>query len=222
MTYCFLWYSTTKCLKVILMKFLSHLGKIILITASAIILVLCSLSTAFAEDIVVVTDPPAETVAPVTEAPVTEAPVTEPKVTEPPVTEPQETLPSETAPPETEPQVTEAPETEPVYTEPAPQETQEATQAWTEPQTYNVNELPTLPDSTEVAEDLPTAIGADSESGGVSLVGGIVCWIGVGVSLAVIIAFLLSTTGKNKAGIGRYESGNKIGGHNYRNNIRYK
>ena len=182
------------------MKFLSHLGKIILITASALILTMCSLSTAFAEDIPV-TDPP-ETFAPATEAPVTEAPVTEPQVTEPPVTE--------------------APETEPVYTEPAPQETQEATQEWTQPQTYDVNKLPTLPDSTEVAEDLPTAIGADSESGGVSLVGGIVCWIGVGVSLAVIVAFLLSTTGKNKAGIGRYESGNKIGGHRYQNNIRYK
>ena len=202
------------------MKFLSHLGKIILITASALVLVLCSLSTAFAEDIPV-TDPP-ETFAPATEAPVTEAPVTEAPVTEPPVTEAPETYPPETYAPVTEEPVTEAPETEPVYTEPAPQETQEATQAWTEPQTYNVNELPTLPDSTEVAEDLPTAIGADSESGGVSLVGGIVCWIGVGVSLAVIIAFLLSTTGKNKAGIGRYESGNKIGGHNYRNNIRYK
>ncbi|MCI6653326.1 MAG: hypothetical protein MSH11_07965 [Ruminococcus sp.] len=202
------------------MKFLSHLGKIILITASALILTMCSLSTAFAEDIPV-TDPP-ETFAPATEAPVTEAPVTEPPATEPPVTEPPETLPPETAPPETEPPVTEAPETEPVYTETAPQETQEATQEWTQPQTYDVNKLPTLPDSTEVAEDLPTAIGADSESGGVSLVGGIVCWIGVGVSLAVIVAFLLSTTGKNKAGIGRYESGNKIGGHRYQNNIRYK
>lgn len=201
------------------MKSLSHLGKIILITASAIVLVVCSLSSAFAEDIPV-TDPP-ETVAPVTEAPVTEAPVTEAPVTEAPVTEAPETLPPETYAPETEPPVTEAPETEPVYTEPYQEET-EATQAWTEPQTYNVNELPTLPDSTEIAEDLPTAIGADSESGGVSLVGGIVCWIGVGVSLAVIIAFLLSTTGKNKAGIGRYESGNKIGGHHYQNNVRYK
>lgn len=184
-------------------------------------LLVCSLLTAFAEDIAVVTDPPVETVAPATEAPVTEAPVTEAPVTEAPVTEAPETLPPETEAPETEAPVTEAPETEPEYTEPSPEEPQ-ATQAWTEPQTYNVNELPTLPDSTEVAEDLPTAIGADSESGGVSLVGGIVCWIGVGVSLAVIIAFLLSTTGKNKAGIGRYESGNKIGGHHYQNNIRYK
>lgn len=198
------------------MKFLSHLGKIIIITASALILTLCSLSTAFAEDIPV-TDPP-ETFASATEAPVTEPSATEPTV----VTEESETLPTETEPTETEPTATEAPETEPVYTEPAPEETQKATQEWTQPQTYDVNKLPTLPDSTEVAEDLPTAIGADSESGGVSLVGGIVCWIGVGVSLAVIIAFLLSTTGKNKAGIGRYESGNKIGGHRYKNNIRYK
>lgn len=221
------------------MKFLSHCGKILIITMTAFVFVLCSLSSAFAEDIPV-TDPP-ETFAPATEAPVTEAPVTEspetlppeteapvteepetlPPETEAPVTEEPETLPPETEAPVTEAPVTEAPETEPEYTEPY-QEEPEVTQAWTEPQTYDVNELPTLPESNEVAEDLPTAIGADSESGGVSLVGGIVCWIGVGVSLAVIVAFLLSTTGKNKAGIGRYESGNKIGGHRYKNNIRYK
>ena len=182
------------------MKFLSHCGKILIITMTAFVFVLCSLSSAFAEDIAV-TDPPVETVAPATEAPVTEEP--------------------ETLPPETEAPETETPETEPEYTEPY-QEEPEVTQAWTEPQTYDVNELPTLPESNEIAEDLPTAIGADSDSGGVSLVGGIVCWIGVGVSLAVIIAFLLSTRGKNKVGIGRYESGNKIGGHHYQNNIRYK
>ncbi|MDY4813226.1 MAG: hypothetical protein SO152_05175 [Ruminococcus sp.] len=217
------------------MKFLSHCGKILIITMTAFVFVLCSLSSAFAEDIPV-TDPPVETVAPATEAPVTEAPVTEspetlPPETEAPVTEEPETLPPETEapvteepetlPPETEAPETEAPETEPEYTEPY-QEEPEVTQAWTEPQTYDVNELPTLPESNEIAEDLPTAIGADSDSGGVSLVGGIVCWIGVGVSLAVIIAFLLSTRGKNKVGIGRYESGNKIGGHHYQNNIRYK
>lgn len=119
-------------------------------------------------------------------------PVTEPVATEPvtqePVTEPK-------TEPATEP-VTE-PETEPV--------TEPVTENYTEP-TYDVNKLPTLVDSTQVAEELPTAIGAD-EDGGVSFVGGVVCWIAVIISACVIIAFLLSTKvkGKNMGKFKRYQ-----------------
>ena len=72
--------------------------------------------------------------------------------------------------------------------------------------TYDVNKLPTLVDSTQVAEELPTAIGAD-EDGGVSFVGGVVCWIAVIISACVIIAFLLSTKvkGKNMGKFKRYQ-----------------
>lgn len=115
-------------------------------------------------------------------------PVTEPVVTEPVYTEPK-------TEPETEPA------TEPV-TEP---ETEPVTENYTEP-TYDVNKLPTLVDSTQVAEELPTAIGAD-EDGGVSFVGGVVCWIAVIISACVIIAFLLSTKvkGKNMGKFKRYQ-----------------
>ena len=115
-------------------------------------------------------------------------PVTEPVATEPVYTEP-----------ETEPET--EPATEPV-TEP---ETEPVTENYTEP-TYDVNKLPTLVDSTQVAEELPTAIGAD-EDGGVSFVGGVVCWIAVIISACVIIAFLLSTKvkGKNMGKFKRYQ-----------------
>ena len=156
-----------------------------------------SFTTAFAED--VVTEPVTEPVAtePVYTEPKTE-PETEP-ATEPetePVTEPE-------TEPETEP-VTE-PETEPA-TEPVTEpETEPVTENYTEP-TYDVNKLPTLVDSTQVAEELPTAIGAD-EDGGVSFVGGVVCWIAVIISACVIIAFLLSTKvkGKNMGKFKRYQ-----------------
>lgn len=158
-----------------------------------------SYTTAFAED--VVTEPVTEPVAtePVYTEPKTE-PETEP-ATEPetePVTEPV------TQAPETEP-VTQAPETEPA-TEPVTEpETEPVTENYTEP-TYDVNKLPTLVDSTQVAEELPTAIGAD-EDGGVSFVGGVVCWIAVIISACVIIAFLLSTKvkGKNMGKFKRYQ-----------------
>ena len=119
--------------------------------------------------------------------PVTQEPVTEP-VTEPVYTEPE-------TEPETEPAT--EPETEP--------ETEPVTENYTEP-TYDVNKLPTLVDSTQVAEELPTAIGAD-EDGGVSFVGGVVCWIAVIISACVIIAFLLSTKvkGKNMGKFKRYQ-----------------
>lgn len=115
-------------------------------------------------------------------------PVTEPVATEPVYTEPE-------TEPETEPAT--EPETEP--------ETEPVTENYTEP-TYDVNKLPTLVDSTQVAEELPTAIGAD-EDGGVSFVGGVVCWIAVIISACVIIAFLLSTKvkGKNMGKFKRYQ-----------------
>ena len=104
--------------------------------------------------------------------------------------------PGETTVPEGTPESTE-PETEP--------ETEPVTENYTEP-TYDVNKLPTLVDSTQVAEELPTAIGAD-EDGGVSFVGGVVCWIAVIISACVIIAFLLSTKvkGKNMGKFKRYQ-----------------
>ena len=98
------------------------------------------------------------------------------------------------------------PVTEPVATEPVTEpETEAVTENYTEP-TYDVNKLPTLVDSTQVAEELPTAIGAD-EDGGVSFVGGVVCWIAVIISACVIIAFLLSTKvkGKNMGKFKRYQ-----------------
>ena len=115
-------------------------------------------------------------------------PVTEPVATEPVYTEPE-------TEPETEPAT--EPETKP--------ETEPVTENYTEP-TYDVNKLPTLVDSTQVAEELPTAIGAD-EDGGVSFVGGVVCWIAVIISACVIIAFLLSTKvkGKNMGKFKRYQ-----------------
>ena len=151
-----------------------------------------SYTTAFAED--VVTDPVTE---PVATEPVTQEPVTEP-ITQEPVTEPV------TQAPETEP-VTQAPETEPATEPETEPETEPVTENYTEP-TYDVNKLPTLVDSTQVAEELPTAIGAD-EDGGVSFVGGVVCWIAVIISACVIIAFLLSTKvkGKNMGKFKRYQ-----------------
>lgn len=176
---------------------LINIKKFSIVLAIATLFCVMSFTTAFAED--VVTEPVTEPVAtePVYTEPETE-PETEP-VTEPetePVTEPE-------TEPETEP-VTE-PETEPA-TEPVTEpETEPVTENYTEP-TYDVNKLPTLVDSTQVAEELPTAIGAD-EDGGVSFVGGVVCWIAVIISACVIIAFLLSTKvkGKNMGKFKRYQ-----------------
>ena len=176
---------------------LINIKKFSIVLAIATLFCVMSFTTAFAED--VVTEPVTEPVAtePVYTEPKTE-PETEP-ATEPetePVTEPE-------TEPETEP-VTE-PETEPA-TEPVTEpETEPVTENYTEP-TYDVNKLPTLVDSTQVAEELPTAIGAD-EDGGVSFVGGVVCWIAVIISACVIIAFLLSTKvkGKNMGKFKRYQ-----------------
>ena len=176
---------------------LINIKKFSIVLAIATLFCVMSFTTAFAED--VVTEPVTEPVAtePVYTEPKTE-PETEP-ATEPetePVTEPE-------TEPETEP-VTE-PETEPVTEPETEPETEPITENYTEP-TYDVNKLPTLVDSTQVAEELPTAIGAD-EDGGVSFVGGVVCWIAVIISACVIIAFLLSTKvkGKNMGKFKRYQ-----------------
>ena len=160
---------------------LINIKKFSIVLAIATLFCVMSFTTAFAED--VVTEPVTE---PVATEPVYTEPKTEPETE--PVTEPE-------TEPETEP-VTE-PETEP--------ETEPVTENYTEP-TYDVNKLPTLVDSTQVAEELPTAIGAD-EDGGVSFVGGVVCWIAVIISACVIIAFLLSTKvkGKNMGKFKRYQ-----------------
>ena len=176
---------------------LINIKKFSIVLAIATLFCVMSFTTAFAED--VVTEPVTE---PVATEPVYTEPETEPE-TEPatePVTEPVTEPETE---PETEP-VTE-PETEPA-TEPVTEpETEPVTENYTEP-TYDVNKLPTLVDSTQVAEELPTAIGAD-EDGGVSFVGGVVCWIAVIISACVIIAFLLSTKvkGKNMGKFKRYQ-----------------
>ena len=167
---------------------LINIKKFSIILAIATLFCVMSFTTAFAEE--VVTEPVTEPVAtePVATEPVTQEPVTEP-VTQELVTEPV-TEPIYTEP-ETEPETKPAtePETEP--------ETEPVTENYTEP-AYDVNKLPTLVDSTQVAEELPTAIGAD-EDGGVSFVGGVVCWIAVIISACVIIAFLLSTKVKGKS-----------------------
>lgn len=178
---------------------LINIKKFSIVLAIATLFCVMSFTTAFAED--VVTEPVTE---PVATEPVTQEPVTEP-VTQEPVTEPvtQEPVTEPATEPETEP-VTE-PETKPA-TEPVTEpETEPVTENYTE-QTYDVNKLPTLVDSTQVAEELPTAIGAD-EDGGVSFVGGVVCWIAVIISACVIIAFLLSTKvkGKNMGKFKRYQ-----------------
>lgn len=167
---------------------LINIKKFSIVLAIATLFCVMSFTTAFAED--VVTEPVTE---PVTTEPVTQEPVTEPVTQEPVTQEP----------------VTQEPVTEPV-TEPATEpetepETEPVTENYTEP-TYDVNKLPTLVDSTQVAEELPTAIGAD-EDGGVSFVGGVVCWIAVIISACVIIAFLLSTKvkGKNMGKFKRYQ-----------------
>lgn len=170
---------------------LINIKKFSIVLAIATLFCVMSFTTAFAED--VVTEPVTE---PVATEPVTQEPVTEP-VTQEPVTEPvtQEPVTEPVTEPETEPAT--EPETEP--------ETEPVTENYTEP-TYDVNKLPTLVDSTQVAEELPTAIGAD-EDGGVSFVGGVVCWIAVIISACVIIAFLLSTKvkGKNMGKFKRYQ-----------------
>lgn len=180
---------------------LINIKKFSIVLAIATLFCVMSFTTAFAED--VVTEPVTEPVAtePVTQEPVTE-PVTQEPVTEP-VTQAPETEPVTQAP-ETEP-VTQAPETEPATEPETEPETEAVTENYTEP-TYDVNKLPTLVDSTQVAEELPTAIGAD-EDGGVSFVGGVVCWIAVIISACVIIAFLLSTKvkGKNMGKFKRYQ-----------------
>nr|WP_294671744.1 hypothetical protein [uncultured Ruminococcus sp.] len=172
---------------------LINIKKFSIVLAIATLFCVMSFTTAFAED--VVTEPVTE---PVATEPVYTEPKTEPE-TEPatePVTEPE-------TEPETEP-VTE-PETEPATEPETEPETEPVTENYTEP-TYDVNKLPTLVDSTQVAEELPTAIGAD-EDGGVSFVGGVVCWIAVIISACVIIAFLLSTKvkGKNMGKFKRYQ-----------------
>ena len=178
---------------------LINIKKFSIVLAIATLFCVMSFTTAFAED--VVTEPVTE---PVATEPVTQEPVTEP-VTQEPVTEPvtQEPVTEPATEPETEPETKSAtePATEP-ETEP---ETEPVTENYTEP-TYDVNKLPTLVDSTQVAEELPTAIGAD-EDGGVSFVGGVVCWIAVIISACVIIAFLLSTKvkGKNMGKFKRYQ-----------------
>ena len=176
---------------------LINIKKFSIVLAIATLFCVMSYTTAFAED--VVTEPVTEPVAtePVYTEPETE-PETEP-ATEPetePVTEPE-------TEPETEP-VTE-PETEPATEPETEPETEAVTENYTEPN-YDVNKLPTLVDSTQVAEELPTAIGAD-EDGGVSFVGGVVCWIAVIISACVIIAFLLSikVKGKNMGKFKRYQ-----------------
>ncbi len=190
------------------MKTVSKIKKVVILSLTLFVLAFVCCTSAFAEEVytgeveTVITNEP-ETAPPQTE-PETLAPETEPETFEP-ETAPPETEPvtePETAPPQTEP------ETAPPETEPQQQETQ---QVETQPVTYDVNQLPTLVDSTQVAEDLPTAIGADTNSGGVSMIGGVVCWISVGVAVAVILACLLSTRGRNKTGIGRFDSGNKFG-----------
>lgn len=176
---------------------LINIKKFSIVLAIATLFCVMSFTTAFAED--VVTEPVTE---PVATEPVYTEPKTEPE-TEPatePVTEPVTEPETE---PETEP-VTE-PETEPATEPETEPETEPVTENYTEP-TYDVNKLPTLVDSTQVAEELPTAIGAD-EDGGVSFVGGVVCWIAVIISACVIIAFLLSTKvkGKNMGKFKRYQ-----------------
>ena len=168
---------------------LINIKKFSIVLAIATLFCVMSFTTAFAED--VVTEPVTE---PVATEPVYTEPKTEPETE--PATEPEtEPVTEPVTEPETEP------ETEPV-TEP---ETEPVTENYTEP-TYDVNKLPTLVDSTQVAEELPTAIGAD-EDGGVSFVGGVVCWIAVIISACVIIAFLLSTKvkGKNMGKFKRYQ-----------------
>lgn len=178
---------------------LINIKKFSIVLAIATLFCVMSFTTAFAED--VVTEPVTESVA--TE-PVTQEPVTEP-VTQEPVTEPvtQEPVTEPETEPKTEPET--EPETEPATEPETEPETEAVTENYTEP-TYDVNKLPTLVDSTQVAEELPTAIGAD-EDGGVSFVGGVVCWIAVIISACVIIAFLLSTKvkGKNMGKFKRYQ-----------------
>lgn len=181
--------------------------RILVLTLAVFVMMLISFGTVYAEEV-----DPAEPETVITYEPETIAPETEPV----PETEIEpETIEPETVAPETEPETFE-PETEvetEVVTETEPET--EYYQEETQPVTYDVNKLPTLVDSTQVAEDLPTAIGADSNSGGVSKIGGIVCWIGVAVAVAVILACLFSTRGKSKSGVGRFESGNKFGSSNY-------
>ena len=176
---------------------LINIKKFSIVLAIATLFCVMSFTTAFAED--VVTEPVTE---PVATEPVTQEPVTEP-VTQEPATQAAKT---ESQPPTPQPEpVTQAPETEPATEPETEPETEPVTENYTEP-TYDVNKLPTLVDSTQVAEELPTAIGAD-EDGGVSFVGGVVCWIAVIISACVIIAFLLSTKvkGKNMGKFKRYQ-----------------
>lgn len=184
---------------------LINIKKFSIILVIATLFCVMSFTTAFAEEIV--TEPVTEPVAtePVATEPVTQEPVTEP-VTQEPVTEPVTQEP--VTEPVTEPVYTEPetePETKPATEPETEQETEPVTENYTEP-AYDVNKLPTLVDSTQVAEELPTAIGAD-EDGGVSFVGGVVCWIAVIISACVIIAFLLSTKvkGKNMGKFKRYQ-----------------
>ena len=174
---------------------LINIKKFSIVLAIATLFCVMSFTTAFAEDVVT---------EPVATEPVTQEPVTEP-VTQEPVTEPvtQEPVTEPVTEPETEPET--APETKPATEPETEPETEPVTENYTEP-TYDVNKLPTLVDSTQVAEELPTAIGAD-EDGGVSFVGGVVCWIAVIISACVIIAFLLSTKvkGKNMGKFKRYQ-----------------
>lgn len=200
------------------MKFFNRMKKVLLLGFIVICMGVIPVITAFAEEVTpedpYAPDPAQEDTVPIVETDPIETyapePDPEPEETYPSETQPEETYPPETQPEETKPEETYAPET-----------TSPQGGGVVENATYDVNQLPTLVDSTQVAEELPKAIGADADSGGVSYVGGIVCWIAVGISVAVIFAFLISTKGRNKAGIGRYESGNKIGGKRYMDNTRY-
>ncbi|MCH5203065.1 MAG: hypothetical protein J1F17_07670 [Oscillospiraceae bacterium] len=200
------------------MKLFKRMKKVLLLGLIVVCMGVLPVITAFAEEAIpegtFAPDPAQGETVPLDE--------TEPVDTYVPETDP---VPEETYPPETVPEETYPPETQPEETVPeetyAPETTSPQGAGIVENTTYDVNQLPTLVDSTQVAEELPKAIGADADSGGVSYVGGIVCWIAVGISVAVIFAFLISTKGRNKAGIGRYESGNKIGGKRYSDNTRY-
>lgn len=201
---------------------MKRLKKITVIIGILIVIFAMPLTTVYAEpedgiEEVETFAPEPETYEPETFEPETYEPETQAPETYEPETQAPETYEPETQAPQTQEPVTEAPATEP---ETAPVETYEQE---TQPVTYNhnINQLPTLVDSTQVAAETPKAIGADSESGGVSFVGGVVSWICIGIAVAVILAFLLSTTGKGKSGIGRYDSGNKLGGNRYNGNMRY-
>ncbi|MBQ9673386.1 MAG: hypothetical protein IJV39_02040 [Ruminococcus sp.] len=206
------------------MRILKHLS---IIAATLMLTAVLPLGTVYAEpddtdNVPDETEAYTEAVEPQTEyipeEPQTEA--TQPEITEPETVEPEtEYIPPTEAPtqaPETEYTEPETDEPETVFTEPLTEGNNYIDYVEEQPTTRDLSQLPTLMDSTEIAEKLPVAVGADSENGGVSYIGGIICWICVGVAVSVILAFVLSTTGKGRSGIGRYDSGDKLGGTRYR------